>query len=108
MGLAFLRPLPRPLLGWVAALPERPQSEHDTSSSDCPVFLFSWASPRQKSQYGEGAARSFSSLPGIGSKTCNIHHIIIQLKNLKDSCGDSGGSPQRLQQAIHTAVNADW
>jgi hypothetical protein len=73
VGLEFLCPLPHPL-GQVVALPERPQSEQDTSSSDCPVFLFSWASPRQKSQYGDGAARSFSSLPGIGSNICNIHH----------------------------------
>lgn len=31
-------------------LPERPQSEQDTSSSGCPVFLLILESPRQKSQ----------------------------------------------------------
>uniref|UniRef100_A0A336K828 Josephin-2 n=1 Tax=Culicoides sonorensis TaxID=179676 RepID=A0A336K828_CULSO len=42
--------------------PDRPQSEQDTKSSGCIVFLFSRASPRQKSQYGEGAGgRSLSS-----------------------------------------------
>jgi len=39
-----------------SGLPERPQSLHDTSSSDPPVFLFSLASPKQKSQYGDGCA----------------------------------------------------
>ena len=87
VGLEFSCPLPHPLLGWVVALPERPQSEQDTSSSDCPVFLFSWASPRQKSQYGDGAARSFSSLPGIGSNICNIHRT-----NSQNSLGDNGNS----------------
>jgi len=87
VGLEFSFPLFHPLLWWVVALPERPQSEQDTSSSDCPVFLFSWASPRQKSQYGDGAARSFSSLPGIGSNTCNNHHT-----NLQNSLGDIGHS----------------
>lgn len=31
-------------------VPERPQSEQDTSSSGCPVFLLIFESPRQKSQ----------------------------------------------------------
>lgn len=38
--------------GW----PERPQSEHDTRSSGTFVLRFSRASPRQKSQYGDGGA----------------------------------------------------
>lgn len=38
--------------GW----PERPQSEHDTKSSGTFVFRFSRASPKQKSQYGDGGA----------------------------------------------------
>lgn len=38
--------------GW----PDRPQSLQETSSSAVPVFLFSRVSPRQKSQYGDGAA----------------------------------------------------
>ena len=33
------------------SIPDLPQSAHDTRSSFCPVFLFSVASPRQKSQY---------------------------------------------------------
>lgn len=57
-----------------SGLPERPQSLHDTSSSDPPVFLFSRASPRQKSQYGDGCAAEdlppafFSAFgpPGVG------------------------------------------
>lgn len=31
-------------------LPDRPQSEHETNSSGCPVFLLILESPRQKSQ----------------------------------------------------------
>lgn len=39
------------LIGWEGnAIPERPQSEQDTSSSDRPVFWFILESPRQKSQ----------------------------------------------------------
>lgn len=38
------------LLFSVADSPDRPQSEQDTSSSACPVFLFESWSPRQKSQ----------------------------------------------------------
>jgi len=34
----------------VFILPERPQSEQDTSSSDWPVFWFRLESPKQKSQ----------------------------------------------------------
>lgn len=57
-----------------SGLPERPQSLHDTSSSEPPVFLFSRASPRQKSQYGDGWAAEdlppafFSPVgpPGVG------------------------------------------
>lgn len=45
-------------------LPDRPQSEQETSSSEPPVFLFSLASPRQKSQYGLGATDAFSLLQG--------------------------------------------
>ena len=47
---------PRALRVWVppgaalAQIPERPQSEQDTSSSGCPVFLLILESPRQKSQ----------------------------------------------------------
>lgn len=47
---------PRALRVWVSAgaalaqIPERPQSEQDTSSSGCPVFLLILESPRQKSQ----------------------------------------------------------
>lgn len=41
--------------------PERPQSEHETSSSGIDVFLFSAESPKQKSQYGDGATRALSS-----------------------------------------------
>jgi hypothetical protein len=45
--------------------PLRPQSEHETSSSGKPVFLFSFVSPKQKSQYGDGDARGLSFLsPG--------------------------------------------
>lgn len=58
--------------GW----PERPQSLHETSSSAVPVFLFSRVSPRQKSQYGEGAAnfpfsprREWSRPPSVGVAT---------------------------------------
>lgn len=40
--------------------PDRPQSLQDTSSSAVPVFLFSRASPKQKSQYGDGATLPFS------------------------------------------------
>lgn len=83
------------------ALPERPQSEQDTSSSDCPVFLFSWASPRQKSQYGDGAARSFSSLPGIGSNTCNIHRT-----NLQNSLGDTGHNT--VNDTTNTIITIFW
>lgn len=53
--------------GW----PDLPQSLHDTNSSAVPVFLFSRVSPRQKSQYGDGAAslpfsprREWSRSPG--------------------------------------------
>lgn len=41
-------------VGW----PDLPQSLHETNSSEPPVFLFSLESPRQKSQYGLGGARS--------------------------------------------------
>lgn len=51
--------------------PDRPQSLHETNSSAVPVFLFSRVSPRQKSQYGDGAAnfpfsprREWSRSPG--------------------------------------------
>jgi len=50
--------------------PDRPQSLQDTSSSGVPDFLFSVASPRQKSQYGDGAAlflRSSNGPAGIGT-----------------------------------------
>lgn len=49
----------KPLRDWALAaaaltlglqVPERPQSEQDTSSSGCPVFLLIFESPRQKSQ----------------------------------------------------------
>ena len=40
--------------------PDRPQSEQETSSSGAPVFLLFCASPRQKSQYRDGAVRFFS------------------------------------------------
>lgn len=40
--------------------PDRPQSEQETNSSASNVFLFSRASPKQKSQYGDGTARPFS------------------------------------------------
>lgn len=46
------------------SLPDRPQSEQDTISSGFPLFLFSAASPKQKSQYGEACTRGFKlSLP---------------------------------------------
>lgn len=48
-------------------LPDLPQSEQDTSSSEPPVFLFSLASPRQKSQYGLGIALSFPGWDTVGS-----------------------------------------
>lgn len=43
-------------VGW----PERPQSEQETSSSGALLFLFKRASPKQKSQYKEGAALGLS------------------------------------------------
>lgn len=36
--------------GYATVIPERPQSEQDTSPSDWPVFWFKVESPRQKSQ----------------------------------------------------------
>jgi len=41
----------------VVVLPERPQSEQDTSPSDWPVFWFRLESPKQKSQYLFGRAK---------------------------------------------------
>lgn len=41
--------------------PERPQSEQETSCSGVDVFRFSAESPKQKSQYGDGATRALSS-----------------------------------------------
>lgn len=55
----FFRPfLPSDFSSILKFLPDRPQSEQETNSSEPPVFLFSLASPRQKSQYGLGAAFS--------------------------------------------------
>lgn len=48
----------------VLSLPDRPQSEQETNSSEVPVFLFSLASPKQKSQYGLGAAFSLPDVAG--------------------------------------------
>ena len=45
-------------------LPDRPHSAQDTNSSGLPVFLFSLASPKQKSQYPEGLTSFFLSGPG--------------------------------------------
>lgn len=65
-------------VGW----PERPQSEHDTKSSGTLVLRFSRASPKQKSQYGDGGAlgrsfglrmmrkRSSSSSFGVADPRC--------------------------------------
>jgi len=52
--------------------PDLPQSEHETNSSGIPDFLFSTASPKQKSQYGDAGTRGLCSSVFLGKSGSSI------------------------------------